>query len=263
VTLALRKRNRIFSLHGVPMTGWLQYAASPSRRWLSGLSLWVLFCAGSFAALHAQTAGGSPGDLSLPTPNTSSTMVPRFTPAPAAPFTDANGLTGFSTNYGGLPGSASFKPSFDADHNAQFGLPRQNSVGQNPFGSFSPGGHRASSANLFTPDGRQANPLDRMTTPIELPSLTQALRKSATQPLGVYGPKSFNRDAAHLGGLFDDSGTHFSSSTMFTNSDLGNGVKFSAGTDFGSHHAAGAPAAGFGPSVGKTSGPSLAFKLSF
>ncbi len=102
-----------------------------------------------------------------------------------------------------------------------------------------------------------------MTTPIELPSLTQALRKSTSPTLGVYSPRTFNQNAARIGGLFDDNGTHFSSSTMFANSDLGNGVRFSAGTDFGSHRAAGAPVAGFGPAVGKTSGPSLAFKLSF
>ncbi len=49
---------------------------------------------------------------------------------------------------------------------------------------------------------------------------------------------------------------------MFTNSNLGNGVMFSAGTEFGSHRTVGAPVAGAGPSA-KQSGASVAFKLSF
>ena len=93
--------------------------------------------------------------------------------------------------------------------------------------------------------------------------MTQALRNTVTQPLGSYSPRTFSREAARFGGLFDDSGTHVSSSKMFANSDLGNGVMFSAGTDFGSRHLPGTPAAGIGPAAPKTNGPSLAFKLSF
>ena len=110
VTLALRKRNRLFSLHGVPMTRWFQLDASPSRRFLSALVFGVLVCAGSVVGLQAQTAGESSTEVAPPaiaTPTTP-TFVPRF--GSAAPFGDASGLSAPTSGYSAI---SPFKPTFD------------------------------------------------------------------------------------------------------------------------------------------------------
>jgi hypothetical protein len=76
--------------------------------------------------------------------------------------------------------------------------------------------------------------------------------------------RSTYRDALQADGSLSDSSL-FVPSAMFTTSDLGNGVFFSAGVNGGSRTNVGAPAAslGNGGAGGRHSGPALGIKLSF
>jgi len=103
--------------------------------------------------------------------------------------------------------------------------------------------------------------------PLSLPTLNQLLRGSMRMPLSssTSSLRFTYQDALRPGASFGDL-AHPSASLMFSTSDLGNGVFFSAGTGYGRSALAGAPAAGLGSNTspeGKHSGPSLNLKLSF
>jgi hypothetical protein len=102
--------------------------------------------------------------------------------------------------------------------------------------------------------------------PPGVPSFNQMMRGSYNMPLNS-STSSFKfsyQDMLRPGGNLGDLARP-SASLMFSTSDLGNGMFFSAGTSYG-HSIAGAPAAGLGSNAspeGKHSGPALALKLSF
>jgi len=103
--------------------------------------------------------------------------------------------------------------------------------------------------------------------PVALPSL--APRSLADLMRGTNAASGagfrFQRQSALLPGTSFAELPRPSAATLFGTSDLGNGMIFSAGTNFGSH-AAGAPAATLGNSntgAPKHGGPSVALKLSF
>jgi len=102
--------------------------------------------------------------------------------------------------------------------------------------------------------------------PPGVPSFNQMMRGSYNMPLNSststfkFSYQDMLRPGGNLGDL-----ARPSASLMFSTSDLGNGMFFSAGTSYG-HSIAGAPAAGLGSNAspeGKHSGPALALKLSF
>jgi hypothetical protein len=131
--------------------------------------------------------------------------------------------------------------------------------GSNPFGS--PATGRSGAAGPLFPEGGTYG-----AAPSVLPSLNQLMRGSFALPLS--SPSSSFRftyqDALRPNGSFNDL-AHPSASAMFSTSDLGNGMFLSAGTTYGSHAGAGAPAASIGSNNNgqKHSGPSVALKLSF
>jgi hypothetical protein len=99
------------------------------------------------------------------------------------------------------------------------------------------------------------------------PSFNQLMRGNSGLRLNSnFGAQRFSsQNTFRPIGNFGDPGLP-SASALFTSSDLGNGVFLSAGTGYGNHSTAGAPAAslGNGTSGGqKHSGASLALKLSF
>jgi hypothetical protein len=115
---------------------------------------------------------------------------------------------------------------------------------------------QGSPAALF-PGGR-ANALFAITPPA-LPSLNQLMRGSFNFPPAPTANtfKLSYQDTPE--NLFKPT------SGLFTTTDLGNGMFFSAGTSLG-HSNAGVPAAGLSGNASgdaKHSGPALAFKLSF
>ena len=132
------------------------------------------------------------------------------------------------------------------------------------------GGRRGSGGGPVFPDSGVTPGSSKMlygSTPLSLPTLNQLLRGSMRMPLSSStGSLRFTyqdtlRSGASLGDL-----ARPATSLMFTTSDLGNGVFFSAGTGYGRSALAGAPAAGLSSNTspeGKHSGPSLNLKLSF
>lgn len=101
---------------------------------------------------------------------------------------------------------------------------------------------------------------------IGLPSFDAMMRGNRTQPispsLGAF--RLSNREMPRMTGDAVDF-THPLGSSTIINSDLGNGVLFSAGTGSGTRSAAGAPAASVGPGTPGTkhSGAAVNLKLSF
>ena len=139
----------------------------------------------------------------------------------------------------------------------------------NPFGSAGMGGRQGNAAPLFpTSDGPTrgiGGPFG--TAPYALPSLNEVLRGSYNLPLNSSTStfKLSYQDMFKPGAPLSDLGRP-SASAMFSTSDLGNGMFLSAGTTYGSHSMAGAPAASIGNGAeagSKHSGPSVAVKLSF
>lgn len=104
-------------------------------------------------------------------------------------------------------------------------------------------------------------------SPLTLPSFNTLMRTNRGQPsspsLGAF--KLSNRELLGPRGNAFDPGL-FPGSTLFSSSDLGNGIVFSAGTGSGSRSAAGAPAASLGTGTAggqKHSSPLVNLKLSF
>jgi len=235
--------------------------APSSRSLLLALVLGGFCCAGLISPLRSQESNGAPSVPALPssTASSASTIVPRFTQTPIAPFGDISRFSSLST-----PADTSFTGQiFDTNKSIQFGAPRHGASSQNPFSAV--GRNQSPTQPPIAFGGRRANPENRFgVSPFALPSFGQTARPNTTLAPGAYanGLKFSSKDAFKFGSIFDDTTAHFSSSTMFTNSNLGNGVMFSAGTEFGSHRTVGAPVAGAGPAA-KQGGASVAFKLSF
>jgi hypothetical protein len=103
-------------------------------------------------------------------------------------------------------------------------------------------------------------------SPIALPSFSALMRGNRSQPinpsLNTFKPS--NQNALKLGGDAVDF-THPLGSATIINSDLGNGVLFSAGTGTGSRSIAGAPAASLGSGTPGTkhTGAAVNLNLSF
>jgi len=100
-----------------------------------------------------------------------------------------------------------------------------------------------------------------------LPSFNAMMRTNRGQPLSPF-LGTFKLSYPELLGPRGNAGDpgFISGSTLFSSSDLGNGVFFSAGTGSGSHSAAGAPAASLGSGTAggqKHSSPLVNLKLSF
>jgi hypothetical protein len=99
------------------------------------------------------------------------------------------------------------------------------------------------------------------------PSLNQLMRRSVTlpaaSPFGVFRfsyQQTLHPEDSPPAGEF----AHPAASAMFTTSNLGNGVYFSAGTNLGRPSgASGMPATGSTSGAPKTSNTGLALKLSF
>ena len=163
-------------------------------------------------------------------------------------------------NFGNFPGSTDRSGGVDA---GGFSGRRQRSVGFNQMG-----GRQSGVSPLFPQyggmTGTTGGPLSLV--PLGVPSFNQMMRGSYNMPLNS-STSSFKfsyQDMLRPGGNLGDLARP-SASLMFSTSDLGNGMFFSAGTSYG-HSAAGTPAAGLGSNTspeGKHSGPSLALKLSF
>jgi hypothetical protein len=179
---------------------------------------------------------------------------------------------------GGFPGSGrSFNGTAD-----DFGPVRLDESGldagwqgsgiSNRFDNLALGGHQPNVAPLFPMNGsftsgQQGGAVGPFAaTPGALPSLNQLMRGSLSQPFntsfGTLRP-TYQGTFRPVGG-FNDS-VNPSGSVLFTSPDLGNGVFLSAGTGYGSHSMAGAPAASVGNGTGgpKHSGTAVNLKLSF
>jgi hypothetical protein len=214
------------------------------------------FDAGTSGFGQAQTPAWTQSDSPSFRPGGRSTQNP-FQLAPS--FGSLSGSAGINTGFGGNAGG--FGP-------AGFGSARQGGAA-NPFGSIAGGGRLGSAGPLFPgsdgPQGSGGGPFGRSAyTP---PSLNEMLHGSYNLPLNssVSSLRFSYQDVYKSGASLSDLGRP-ASSAMFSTSDLGNGVFLSAGTNYGSHSMAGAPAAsiGNGTAAGsKHSGPSVALKLSF
>lgn len=102
--------------------------------------------------------------------------------------------------------------------------------------------------------------------PVTLPSLNQLLHGSFVMPLSSTSSafRFSYQDALRPGGSLSNLDRP-SGSILFTSSDLGNGVFFSAGTGYGTRSTPGAPPTTFGISTpgAKHSGSAVNLKLSF
>jgi len=140
------------------------------------------------------------------------------------------------------------------------------------FGGARPGGMgmggRQGTAGPVFPDSGLASGSNGSfgAAPLGVPSLNQMMRGSLNVPLSssTSSLRFTYQDAIRLGGNPGEMARP-SASMMFSTSDLGNGVFFSAGTSYG-RSMGGTPAASLGSNSsaeGKHSGPSVALKLSF
>jgi len=210
-----------------------------------------------FGQNQTQVPAWSRGDGVNFSPASRSTQAPLQDPFQLAP------------RFGSLSGSTA---SGMSPNSAASGLSpgRQSGVYRNPFGSTRMGGRKSSVVSLFPASDGPTHVMgwSFSTTPDALPSLNQLLRGSYRLPLdtAASGLKLSYQDMFRLGTPLGDL-QRPSASALFTTTDLGNGVFLSAGTSFGSHSTAGAPAASLanGTAAGPkhSSGPSVALKLSF
>jgi hypothetical protein len=175
-----------------------------------------------------------------------------------------------SPNFGDASGSQSSVAGFTGA--GGFGTGRQSSASFNPFGGSAMGGRQGGLAPLFpASDGPTRSQFGAAgpfgAAPGGMPSLNQLMHGTFNMPLSS-SSSAFRfsyQDALRPGGNLGDLGRP-SASAMFTTSDLGNGVFFSAGTGYGSRSMAGEPPSTFGSGTGsgpKHSSPALNLKLSF
>jgi hypothetical protein len=155
---------------------------------------------------------------------------------------------------------------------------QQSSGGFNPIGGagFTHAGFGVRSANAAPLFPRSNGPMNGAAggalspfgiAPVGLPSLNQLLRGNLAMPLSTsssafrFSYQDAPRPGASPSGLGRPSG-----SILFSSSDLGNGIFFSAGTGYGSRTTPDAPSSSFGltntPGA-KHSGPAVNLKLSF
>jgi hypothetical protein len=166
------------------------------------------------------------------------------------------GLNFTSGTVNGQPFSSGFNPIGGAGFaHAGFGVRSANAA---PLFSPGSGPMNGAAGGALSPSG---------IAPAGLPSLNQLLRGNLAMPLSS-SSSAFRfsyRDAPRPGGSPREPGRG-SGSILFSSSDLGNGIFFSAGTGYGSRTTPEAPSSGFGltnaPSA-KHSGPALNLKLTF
>jgi hypothetical protein len=224
-----------------------------------------------------------PDSILLPTATYAQTYSFPFQPNPSAAAFAATGQGDGAWRYqAGL-----FQPSAELEYSPETGVKHRTNHHALLFESprvsgLAPG--RQNYLNPFGPDfGDQPTgpaPLFSIRgalnqAPLALPSLAvPSLAPPSLAPLSLAdlmrgtnaaSGVGFQRQGALLpGGSFGEL-PRPSAATLFGTSDLGNGMIFSAGTNFGSH-AAGAPAATLGNSntgAPKHGGPAVALKLSF
>jgi hypothetical protein len=242
----------------------------------------LLACAGSIALLHAQNSSpakepSAPSALpAAPDAPAANGLAPasafrqyqrQAQPLPAPPEAGASFNLGsplsidpfrLGTNFVNLPGSTS--RAWDFDGQGTLGAAHHGATGFNQFGSFNMSGHQGNPASLFpvpsAPLGATPQPSlsQLMSGTFNLPLNSPSNSALRFQYSGVLMP------AANLSDLARPYG-----STLFTSSDLGNGVFLSAGTYNSSHSMAGAPAASLGNGTGapKHSASGVAINLSF
>jgi hypothetical protein len=171
-------------------------------------------------------------------------------------------------------GNFSSSPSgMGLNGSAGFGGSRQRAGGFSPMngagmGGLGLGGRQGTAGPLFPNGAGMAAGSNGFFAPASLttPSLNQLMHGRFNLPLSssTSSLRFVYQNALRPGGNPGELGRP-STSMMFSTSDLGNGVYFSAGTSYG-HSMAGAPAAALGSNAspeGKHSGPSVALKLSF
>lgn len=231
----------------------------------------VLIACATSIALRAQTEVRTPAlDLSapavLPADPAPAFGAPNAAPYPVKP---ATGLGGAAIDFG-QPRFQGFGLSKGSDDNS----PKWSRSMLDPFqpgpnfGKFTAG---ASTSNRFGGNGRRGISSDENSafsaSPLALPSFNALMRTNRGQPLSP-SLGTFRLPYRELFKPGRDSGDPalFPGSTMFSTTDLGNGVFFSAGTGSGSRPVAGAPAAslGNGTAAGqKHPSPLVNLKLSF
>ncbi len=289
----------------LPMNRSLQFARymicpGLRRAWGSALFVAICACVGSMSLLRAQNSAPAADQATPPAlPAAPSPARAALSPgtAPSASFSGLDfGISAFgreqnqprppafsgSTNPGSLQGGRfsmdPFQPSasfgsvagsagdgmgfsgvdFD-DHNR-----RQSVGGFDQAGAPARGGRQGNLTPLF-PATSMSAPFGAV--PLALPTFNQLMRNNFAMPLNS-PPGSFRfsyQDALVPSGTFGDLGRP-STSVLFSTSDLGNGMFFTAGTGYGSRSTAGAPMAGFGNNAAgqmKHSGPAVNLKLSF
>jgi hypothetical protein len=150
---------------------------------------------------------------------------------------------------------------------SSFAAGSQGSAGINPFSSPGMGARPGSIAPLFPSSYGPSRGAGTSNTifgpaPNGLPSLNQVLRGGINLPLNSSaGSCRFTyQDVVRPGATFAGL-DHPAASLMFSTTDLGNGVFFSAGTSYGPHNLSGVPS--LGSAGAKHSGPSVNLKLSF
>jgi hypothetical protein len=164
-----------------------------------------------------------------------------------------------------FPNSAGFSPVWQS---LALGA-RQNPLRLNPFST--PG---AALANPLLGNPDASNPAligsassGNRQLGFAQPGLTQLMHPSLALPFGSsLGGLRFSHRDFLAPGFNQPEGAPLRNSAIFTTSNFGNGVVFSAGTNVGGHSTAGASTGAFGSanaSAPRRSGPGIALKLSF
>ena len=152
-----------------------------------------------------------------------------------------------------------------------FGSGRQRAGGLNPFGELDIAEQQKSFTFRFQMGGDASRGVKSSAngafsaTSATIPSFNRLMRANSSLRLNFGAQRLSSRNSFRPIGNFGDPGLP-SLSALFIRSDLGNGVFLSAGTGYGSHSLAGAPAASLGsgsPGGQKHGGASVALKLSF
>jgi hypothetical protein len=275
----------------LPMSRSLQFASFVPRSGVSCVFVAaLLLSAGSFSFLQGQsptTTADSGSKKVIPATRLAAAPVSDFSARAAAPIPDPSSVTvafgqglsqpPVSPRFGGVnsrqwsrsvidpfepgPNFGNFSGSSGGMGFNAGGLDggRQGVGGFNPMGGAEMGGRRRGGGPLFPNGSSMAGGSNTLFGPIPavIPSLNQSMRDSFNLPFSSSTSNlQFNyQDALRPGVLGRPS-----KSMMFSTSDLGNGVFFSAGTSYG--RSMGGPGSN-ASAVGRHSGPSVALKLSF
>jgi hypothetical protein len=235
----------------------------------------LIACAASLA-LQAQTEART----AAPSQNAPAILPADPAPAAAASFAaSASGLGQSLLQSFILPGASSDNSSqwnrsmldpFQPGPN--FGNFSRSTENFNRFGGAGIGGRQDRLGSAFQIDASNQRGLASggkgmlSPSPFALPSFNALMRGNRNQPLNS-SPGTFKLSSPDMLQFGGDAGdlAHPFGSAMFINSDLGNGVLFSAGTGNSGRSTAGAPAASLGNGTPGTkhSGAAVNLKLSF